>query len=262
MNQSDVSSESRPNTGAAYGQRQADVVAPPVHASTTPRSRWSGGRITAIVVGAILVLVSLSFLGGGIYGLWADRTQRDGAYVTSSKEQFSTAGSALVTEPTHLGSAGTGWLYAPSLLDKVRIRVTPQGSAAVFVGIGSTDAVDRYLAGVSHTTIADFWSGKVEPVSGGTAPAAPGAQRFWVASATGSGPQSLIWKPTDGSWSVVVMNANGRPGVNVGADLGATLPALPWIALGLVIAGAVFMTGGALLLRGALRRNTTPSTAT
>lgn len=262
MNQQGVSSESRPTTGTAHGQRQADVVAPPIRTSTTRRSQRSGGRITAVVVGAILVLVSLIFLGSGIYGLWADRTQRDGGYVTSSEQQFSTAGSALVTEPTHLGSAGTGWLYAPSLLDKVRIRVTPQGSGAVFLGIGSTDAVDRYLAGVGHTSITDFWSGKVEAVSGGTPPTAPGTQHFWVASTTGTGRQTVFWKPTDGSWSVVVMNANGRPGVTVGADLGARIPALPWIALGLIIAGAVFMTGGVLLIRGALRRDTTPTTAT
>jgi hypothetical protein len=237
------------------------VAAPPVRPSTTARPPWSAGRITAIVVGVLLVLVSLASLGGGIYGLWADRTQRDGGYVTSSEQQFSTAGSALVTKPTDLGSAGTGWLYAPSVLDKVRIRVTPQGPASVFLGIGPTDAVDRYLAGVAQTTITDFWSGKVEVVSGGASRTAPSAQHFWVASATGAGRQTLFWKPTAGSWSVVVMNANGRPGVNVGADLGATLPALPWIALGLVIAGAVFLTGGALLIRGALPRDTTPTIA-
>lgn len=260
MNQPSVSPESRPTKGTPHGQLQADGVTS-VRPSTAGRSQWSAGRITAIVVGALLVLVSLTFLGSGIYGLWADRTQRDGGYVTSSEQQFSAAGSALVTKPTHLGSAGTGWLYAPSLLDKVRIRVTPHGAGAVFLGIGPTDAVDRYLAGVSHTTITDFWSGQVQAVSGGTPRTAPGAQHFWVASTTGASRQTVFWKPTDGSWSVVVMNANGRPGVNVAADLGARIPALPWIALGLVIAGAVFMTGGVLLLRGALRRDSAPTTA-
>ena len=259
MNQSDLSSQ---RAIAPPEDRQADVVTPPAQPSASGRSQGSAGRVIAIVVGALLVLVSLTFLGSGIYGLWADRTQRDGGYVTSSEQQFSTAGSALVTVPTHLGSAGTGWLYAPSLLDKVRIRVTPQGSGPVFVGIGPTGSVDRYLAGVGHSTITDFWSGQATAVSGGAAPTAPGAQHFWVASATGTGQQTVVWKPKDGSWSVVVMNANGGPGVNVGADLGARIPALPWVVLGLIIAGAVFMTGGVLLIRGALRRNITATIQT
>ena len=50
-----------------------------------------------------------------------------------------------------------------------------------------------------------------------------------------------------------MMSADGRPGVAVGADLGAHLPSLVWIAFGLLVVGAVFATGGALLIVGALR---------
>ena len=31
------------------------------------------------------------------------------------------------------------------------------------------------------------------------------------------------------------------------------MPALPWIALGVLIAGALFLAGGALLIAGAIR---------
>jgi hypothetical protein len=50
------------------------------------------------------------------------------------------------------------------------------------------------------------------------------------------------------------MNANGRPGVAIGADLGARMPALPWIALGFFVACAVLMAGGVLLVVSAIRR--------
>jgi hypothetical protein len=254
MNQSGVSSESRPTEGTANGRPTADVVAP-VRGSTPGRSHWSAGRITTLVIGVLLVLVSLGFLGGGGTALWADRTQRDGGFVTTDVHQFSTAGSALVTEPTNLGSAGTGWLYAPGLLGRVRVRVTPLSSnGPLFVGIGPTSAIDRYLAGVDHTVISDFWGSRVESVSGSAATAAPGTQHFWVASTTGSGQQTLRWKPVDGTWSVVVMNANGLPGVHVGADLGARIPALPWVAVGLLVASAVFLAGGVLLIWRAVRR--------
>jgi predicted CoA-binding protein len=49
------------------------------------------------------------------------------------------------------------------------------------------------------------------------------------------------------------MNADGRPGIDIGADLGARMPAVLWIALGVLIAGAVFLAGGGLLIAGAIR---------
>ena len=81
---------------------------------------WTAGHITAIVIGTLLVLISLVLLGAGGTGLWADRTQRDGGYVTTDVHDFSTSGAALATVSTELGSAGVGWLYAPGLLDEVR----------------------------------------------------------------------------------------------------------------------------------------------
>ena len=220
-------------------------------------SGWTARRVASFVVGVLLVLPSLALLGAGGTVLWADRTQRDAGYATTDLHRFSTAGSALATERTQLGSAGTGWLYAPGLLDTVRIRVTAADPASpVFVGIGPSADVDRYLAGVNHTVISDFRTDTVEVVNGGnggTAASAPGTQHFWVASSTGPGTRTLTWKPGDGSWTVVVMNPDGRPGIDVHADLGARIPALPWIAVGLLLAGVVFAAGGALLIAGAFR---------
>ena len=50
------------------------------------------------------------------------------------------------------------------------------------------------------------------------------------------------------------MHADGRPGISIGADLGARMPAMPWIAIGILIAGAVLLTGGVLLVWGAIGR--------
>jgi len=137
----------------------------------------------------------------------------------------------------------------------VRIRVTPvHPSPALFVGIGPSADADRYLAGVSHTLISDLWTNKVQAIGGHTPRSAPGTQTFWAASTTGPGPQALRWNPANGSWTVVVMNASGRPGIHVRADLGATYPSLLPIAVGLLAAGTVFAAGGALLIAGAIRR--------
>ena len=183
-------------------------------------------------------------------------------YVTTDVHEFSTSGAALATVSTELGAAGVGWLYSPGLLEEVRIRVTPTSSGSpLFVGIGPSTDVDRYLAGVNHTVISEFWGDETEAVDGGPPASAPGTQDFWVASDAGAGARTLEWDPTDGSWTVVVMNADGRPGIDVGADLGARMPAVFWIAVGLLAAGAVLLAGGALLIVGALPRERTPAYA-
>jgi hypothetical protein len=231
-----------------------DVTAASEAAQAGARRGWGTGRIAAIAIGTLLGLLALTLVGAGGTALWADRTQRDKGFVTTDLHEFSTSGSALVTDETELGAAGVGWLYGPGLLGKVRIRVAPRDARSrLFVGIGKSHDVDRYLAGVDRTVISEFFKEKANHVGGGAARSVPEAQDFWAASATGVGPQTVLWKPGHGSWSVVVMNADARPVLDVEADLGARIPALPWIALGVLLAGAVFAAGAALLIIGAVR---------
>ena len=236
MNENHVSSSATSTDTARVGGTPASpVMMPQAPAAAIRSSRWTGGRITALVIGSLLVLASVGLLSGGAVALWADATQRAAAgYVTTDVHTFSTSGSALATEPAQLDSPGVGWLYSSVLLGNVRIRVTPANTgSALFVGIGPTNEVDRYLAGVSHTVISDFW----------------------IASATGPGAQTLTWDPANGSWTVVVMNADGRPGVDVGADLGAEYPALLGIAIGVLTLGALVLIVGGFLIAGAIRRS-------
>jgi hypothetical protein len=240
----------------AEGGPRPAAVAPSPEAVPRPW-RWTAGRITALVIGALLVLVSLGLLAAGGTALWADRTQRDAAgYLTTGVHEFSAPGSALVTERIALDAPGVGWLYSSTLLGKVRIRITPVNSGSpLFVGIGPSANVDRYLAGVGHTLISDFWSESVQPIAGGVPGSPPGTQDFWVASASGAGAQTLTWDPANGSWTVVVMHADGRAGIDVGTDLAATYPALLGIAVGLLLAGGVLVLSGVLLIVGVIRRS-------
>ena len=237
---------------------EAPAAVPPPPEAAVGASRWTVGRITALVVGVLLVLLSLVLLGAGGTALWADRSPRDGGDATTDVHEFSTAESALATVSTELGSAGFGWLYSPSLMGEVRIRVTPKSSGPpLFVGIGPSADVDRYLAGVSHTVITEFWDEEVRTVEGDAIASAPETQGFWVASDSGPGARTLEWDPENGSWTVVVMNADGQAGLDVGADLGARFPAMLWVAIAVAIAGAVFLAGGVLLISGAFRRGST-----
>ena len=239
-----------------------DAAHPPeirTEAASVGTTSWTGGRIARLVIGVLLVLVALVLLGAGGTAVWADQTQREGGYVTTDVHDFSTGGSALTTVPTKLGSSGVGWLYSPGLMGDVRIRVTPTSTdRATFVGIGPSSEVDRYLAGVSRTEISEFWQDKVDQVAGGTTATPPAGESIWVASASGTGPQTVKWDPIEGSWTVVVMNADARPGLAIGADLGAKFPSLLWIALGVLGAGVIFLTGGVLLIASAVAREAEP----
>lgn len=233
-----------------------DSVETPTPAQVDRRAPgWTRGRTASLVSGVLVAFIAVVFLGAGGTALWADRFQRESGFATTDVHRFTTTGSALVTKPTDLGTHGIEWLYAPDVLGDIRIRVTPADpNAVLFIGIGPSSDVARYLAAVNHTVISDYWTETLRDESGGTSIAAPETQTFWVATATGAGAQNLTWNPENGSWSVVVMNADGRAGIDVRADLGARFPALPWVGLGVLLAGLIFAAGGLLLLAGALRR--------
>jgi hypothetical protein len=236
---------------------RAPAPTPPPPEVRTTRTNWTAGRVVALVIGSLLALVSVGLLGAGGTAMWADLSHRDAAgYVTSDVHGFSTAGSALATDPVELGDPGISWLYSEIVLGEVRIRVKPSDpGSTLFVGIAPTADVDRYLAGVSTTVIEDLWTNTVSTTGGGTPGSAPGTQDFWVASGSGTGPQTLTWDPANGSWTVVVMNADGKPGVSVATDLGAEMPLLMAIAVGSLAFGVLFLIGGALLIVGAVRRS-------
>ena len=49
----------------------------------------------------------------------------------------------------------------------------------------------------------------------------------------------MVWTVGNGDWTVIVMNADGSPGVSVRADVGASLPALGWLATEFLAGGTV-----------------------
>ena len=232
---------------------------PPPPASPTGAPGWTAGRIVALVFGSLMILVGVGLFGAAGTALWADLGRRDAAgYVTTNAHTFSTAGSAITTDPVELGDPGVGWLYSEVVLGEVRIRVTPsEPGSSVFVAIGPSNDVDRYLAGVNKTVISDFWTERLETTGGSAAPTPPETQGFWVASVSGTGPQTLTWDPANGSWTVVVMNPDGRAGVDVTADLGATMPMLTGVTIGSFVFGGLFLVGGVLLMVVAFRRSRT-----
>ena len=77
----------------------------------------------------------------------------------------------------------------------------------------------------------------------------PALRHIWTASAQGRGTQTLRWHLRNGSWSVVVMNADGSPGVRADVTASARIPFLG--LLGWTLAGLGVLFGGlaAVVLR-------------
>jgi hypothetical protein len=238
-------------------------------------SGWSGGRIVALVVGALLSLLSTGPLIGGAALLWADRTQRDDGWLSSPQARASTDGYALVSDDISLDTTGADWVI-DDVLGRVRLEATVPGGDDVFVGVAPSSAVAGYLAGVARTRIDDLgdeqdrwgWDwisgggangyridpGTMSTFPGGPPASAPGDLTIWTASTEGRGAQTLEWAPEDGDWTVVVMPADGTSGFSADLSVAATAPGLPWLAGGLLGVGAVLLGAGVLLIVLAVHR--------
>lgn len=135
-------------------------------------------------------------------------------------------------------------------------------SKPVFVGIARKRDVDAYLAGVDRAVVTnldfDPFSVRYARHAGAKSPGLPASQGFWVASTQGTGTKSLTWDVSSGTWSVVVMNADGSPGVDAEISAGASVPYALWIGIGLAIAGALLLLGAALMIAAGWRREQGP----
>jgi hypothetical protein len=246
-----------PDTVHSYPPPPQGGYPPPPWPPPRPASGWSGGRVVSVVAGCVLALLALGLVvGGGAVLAWG-ATQRTDGYLTSATTTFDSPGYAITSERLQLVGDGLGSDWARSVLGRVRIHVTAADvGRSVFVGIARTADADRYLSGVAASTVSRVDGHRVEYVQrAGTAPAQPPGQLgFWTAQAAGTGRQTLTWEPSSGDWTVVVMNADASAVVAVRADVGATIPMLPWLATGMIAFGLVLAVPAVLLIAVPVRR--------
>jgi hypothetical protein len=247
-----------PEAIAAPGEppaAQAVVTQP----AAAPRPRGGAGRVVLITVGVITALLSLALLAGGTALVVVDQTQRDeDGFLMSPSEDFSTATYAIVSDSADVDFGGSE-SAARAILGDVRIR--SESDRDVFVGIARDTDVDEYLNGVERSVVTNIGKNPEYSHRPGDAPTSPPAdQGFWVASTSGSGEQTLEWKPEEGSWSAVVMNSDGSRGVASELSIGAELDAALWVGIVLLVVGALLAALAALAITaGARRRRAAPS---
>jgi hypothetical protein len=205
------------------------------------------GPILSVIGGGFLAFVAIVLIAAGAALFWVSehKTDADGYYTTAS-HTYSSPTRALTTQNLDIGADAPDWLFSSDTFG--RVRIDPRATSSdtpVFVGIARTDDVNAYLDQVQHDEITDLG---LDPFvldkrreAGEARPAMPAAQTFWAASSADGSP--LDWKVRKGEWSVVMMNADGSPGVSVDASVGAKTPlvrelawwlTIPGIALGLL----------------------------
>ncbi len=232
---------------------------------TTPQPR-SAARTVSVIAGVIAGFVAVGLLIAGGVVLWANSKKDHAGYVSTASERFSSGAYAIATDNLDVKIDAPGWIINPDHYGKVRLKVEPRNGKPVFVGIAPTREVARYLDSSAHEQVTDVsyapFRASTDYYPGGRRPALPAAQRFWVASAHGTGRQTLTWDVHRGDWSIVVMNADGSVGVDAGVSAGARLPFLAAVGWGSAGGGALLLAlAGGLMYTGLRARRPAPAPA-
>src|SRR2546430_11006959 len=200
---------------------------------------------TGLTVGAwVAAVLGVLVLAAGVTGIWADTSKRDdNGYFSAHAHRYQTHTRAIGTESVTVGSYVPTWLAG-----KVRLDVS--GGKPLFVGIAPKATVDAYLARVQHTeaTNLNLDPFKVTYVdhAGTVDPGRPAGEPFWAATVSGTS-RPLAWKLRSGTWSIVVMNADGSRDVAATIGVGVKVPAALWVGIWLSLFGCALLIVAGLM---------------
>jgi hypothetical protein len=221
-------------------------------------------KILAVILGILFALVGLASVTSGGFLMGVYGTHRDpSGFFTSPDQDVGSYGFAL-TAPDINATLGSRWENWISGRARLSVRITGRSlmPAPVFIGVGPTARVSKYLAGVPHDKITSIdWTGgsvQYSHVDGTTIPPAPAKQSFWVAKTAGSGTQTLEWQPQKGDWTVVIMNADASAPVAATMSVGARFGILVPIVVGLAAGGVVLLAIAATLIYFGARHRRPP----
>ncbi len=179
------------------------------------------GRIILGITGAFAVLIGGGIAVAGVLGVGIA-----GERVETSTIELASTTRAVVSPAAAIDIGGELPVIADDRL-ALRLRATPRGGKALFVGIAQAAEIDRWLGDAARDEVSDV-SGRVAIMtrsgSGDGPPRDPLHAGIWAAQATGTGTLAVDWSLLDaprGEWGAIVMNADGSPGARADASVGA-----------------------------------------
>lgn len=202
-------------------------------------------RVVLSAISTVLFIFAACMLAATLALGWLYGTQRsEEGFVESSDVSMSTDGYAITSADMDLGSLPEEWIPT-NVVGKFQVRVQSESGSPLFVGVGPSREVGDFLADVEYAEVTRF--GNRERLSytehaGSAIPQPPEELDFWTVSTEGSGPQTLNWEPESGEWTLVVMNSDAAPGLDISASLGVNTP---WIPIGMWVLGVLTILVGA-----------------
>lgn len=209
-------------------------------------------KLVAAVIGVPMIIGSFAMaVAGGI----ALAVPDDNGWISTGPVRMGTEAVALVGDDIEIdfgehftdGRTFVSWEAIPTRLD-----VDSRNGKEVFVGIAREADADAYLDGVAIDRVSSFdHDPRLEHVDGAFVAAPPASVDIWVASTVAG---TLDWSVSPGEWTIVALNADGSPGVDVAIDGSARVPFLGVVGAVLIFLGLLGMTAGATLTYYGVRR--------
>jgi len=226
----------------------------------------SAGRIILLIFGILFILGSVPLLFGGGALLWVDIALTDDeGFITTETDRLERDSYAIVTESAHIDideewNWGWGWNWDLGDLVTFKVEGSNNNDPNIFIGVANESDLVDYLSDVEYDEITHVSIQRhgldvdYTHHSGSLAPAAPTSpQIHWEESVSGPGTQTLEWELETGTYSLVLMNADGSHGVDVDVALGAKVPLIFGVGVGLLIGGVVALIIGILMVIFSLR---------
>ena len=198
--------------------------------------------------------------------LWVDLVlMDDDGFITTETHRLESGSYAIVTEPADIEfdeewNWGWGWHRAWDLGDLVTFKVEGSNndpSKGIFIGVAEESYLSGYLSDVEYDEITDFsfrpYEVEYTNHPGSSVPAAPTSQTFWTESTYGIGTQTLEWELETGTYSLMLMNDDGSHGVDMDVAIGAKVPLVFGVGVGMAVGGIVALIAGILMVIFAIR---------
>lgn len=203
------------------------------------------GKLLAAIFGGLILLGGAALTTGGAIVMAV--TDGDG-WVTAPTARIDTATAAVVGAniSVDLGDAIDERTFVDFGEIPARIEAESRNGKDIFIGIGAWEDVAAYVGGIAHVR-ADVFEDDVDlyTADGITALPSPADHDIWVVSTTGG---ELDWDLQSGTWSILVANADGSPGVDVAVTGSARIPFVEAIGIGMLVVGVLAIVGGAVML--------------
>ena len=203
------------------------------------------GKLIAAFVGVTMAIGSLGLVVAGTFMVAA--TDDVDGFISAGPLRVRTDAAAVVGDDidVFLDEPVRGGSFIGIDDIEARVAVDSRNNKDLFVGIGRSADVDRFLTGGSYSIVEMFGDRVVlDDVGGSFSLGLPAEQDFWVASSLD---EVLNWNLESGNWSVVVMNEDGTAGIDSSVTVAGKVPFLRPIGAAILVVGLIGLVGGITL---------------